>query len=199
MTYDPENWLVSTTRTLRAWVELHLNGDLYDVIMEFPGAALDAKSVPLSKSLLHFEIDDMPAEPLGFGEGLEAENYDAPSKSYNPQYANIRRINFDVGIWTFDRTGGTTARMKLMQDLEQIFGPGAVNPFRNFSDAGDGVIDIIRFSGGRGTTDSINDVPVYRTINSELELRVVTRTKLLPEGGPTIEEISQAPNLTILG
>lgn len=200
--YDPEDWLLSTTRAIKSWVEQGLDLTVYEVLMGFPGAGMNSSSVsvPFSKAMVHFEVDAIDSGRVGFGDGAFALNYDEAAKTVTPQYGEVHNINFDVGIWTSDRSGGGTARLLLRQHLQQIFGVGAVERFRAATDKGDGGVAIINFTGGRNTPDAINDVPVYRTINSELEVRVFSRTKLVPdEAAPAIEQIDQSPGLTILG
>jgi|SRR5262245_48588600 len=195
-TYDPEIYLESVTRVIQEYAlagftrAAHdVNGDdvgenLYDIIMEFPGPILDTvKTVPFEKTLIHFEIDDIQTNLLGFGDNVFAENFDQSSGTIRPQEAKKHEINFDVGIWATDSCGGTTARMRAYQILNELFsGSIATEALRRYSNGGDGPIDILSFSGGRFATERVNDIPVYRTVNSSLVVRCYSRTRI-----PTLE------------
>lgn len=207
--YNPEEFLESTIRCLKEYTEIRLTemldgntfADLYDVVMEFPGPMLDDRSrkMPLDKQIVHFELDAISEHRLGFGDNVFADNYDVATGNY-PQEAGISLMNFDVGIWTSDRTGGTTTRAETRRMLSQIFnGPAALERFRKDTDGGDGGIEIVRYSGGRFATDKINDVIVYRTVDGQLEVKVFSRTPKPTDAVPTIEEIGQSSGLTILG
>lgn len=212
MTYDPESWLESAVREIK---EYALNGfkaavldsnsnpagdEIYDVVMEFPGPLLDNGDIPLTKTIIHFEIDDQQDHPVGLGENEYADNYDAIAHTVNPQYAGMHTINFDVGVWTSAQSGGTTARLRAKEILYDLFGStkGQI-AFHAATDGGNGRVEILNYTGGRFILDSINDHPVYRMINGLLVVRVFSRTKLDTTSGPAIEEIDQAPNITILG
>lgn len=210
MTFDPENWLESTTREIENYVMggfttavLDNNnqpaGDqIYDVIMEFPGPLLDTMDNPLQKTLIHFEIDDAQDRMLGLGENIYADNYDAVTQTVNPQYAGTHIINFDVGIWASAESGGTTSRLRAKQILYDLLGaPSGRLAFQAITDGGDGRVEIMDYTGGRFIRDTINDVPVFRMIDGQLVVRVYSRTKLSDTPGPAIEEIDQGPDLSI--
>jgi hypothetical protein len=198
--YDPERWLETTIRGIKDYVIANINTRIYDVRMEFPAPSLERGKVPLSKTIIHFEIDDMPERHLGFGENIGAYNYDAAAKLAFPQEARVQEVNFDVGIWAWDKSGGTTSRMKAKQILSNLFGgPLGQRALFAATDGGDGGVEILSFSGGRYAIDRINDVRVYRMVNCALDVRVFSRTPMPSEGGPTIEDIQQAPNLSIIG
>ena len=199
MSYDPELWLESLVREIKAYAESNFN-DTYQVVMEFPGPMLDRSELPLSKTVIHFEIDDILDSLIGIGDNAFADNYDSTAHTVNPQYARQHRVNFDVGVWASAKSGGVTSRLRAKQTLEEMF--GAVNgqlALRNFTDGGDGVVETISYTGGRMIMDTINDSPVYRMIDTALVVRVFSRTKLAVTAGPAIEEIIQDPNLEIIG
>jgi hypothetical protein len=211
-TYDPEKWLESTLHSLEDFVTERIIdldatstdnfNELYEITMDFPGATLDSRSqlVPLTRAIIHFALDDVVESPLGIGSLIFADNYDADTGYNFPQEAGVVILNFDVGIWTSDRTGGTSARAFIRQMLSEILrGPAAQQRFLAESDGGDGGIEIVSFSGGRFTTDKVNDVLVYRTIDTTLELRVFSRTQKPTSGVVAIDEISQSQGLTSLG
>lgn len=213
MTYDPENWLESTFREIKAYTEagfqlavLDSNNnpaglDFYEVVMEFPGPALDDLGVPLAKTVIHFEIDDSGDMPLGFESSPMVDNWTdggVNPDTVNPQWAGMHVINFDVGVWSSAQSGGTTSRMRAKEILYDLFGApsGKIN-FHAFTDGGDGRVEILSFTGGRGIRDTIADSPVYRLIDSQLVVRVYSRTKTVATPGPAIETIDQDPNLEV--
>jgi hypothetical protein len=91
--------------------------------------------------------------------------------------------------------------MRARQWLTRLFSlPEGAERLRNYSDAGDGVLEVLSFSGGRFIQDSANDMRLYRMVDGTLEIRVYSRTPIDDVViGPAIEEIDQAPNLTIIG
>jgi hypothetical protein len=198
--FDPEIWLETTVRGIKDYVQAALDPNVYDVVMEFPGAALDENnSMPMRKTIVHFEIDDIVDSPVSMGDEPMELNYDATAHTIDPQWAAMHVINFDVGVWASDASGGTTSRMRVRQILFDLFGrPHGITKLRQATDGGDGAIEILKYSGGAFTVDSISDVRVFRMINGELEVRVFSRTKRTNEIAPAIEEIDQAPGLTIL-
>ena len=199
--YDPEHWMESVTRCLKAYTLENVNTRVFDVTMEFPGSIVDSEKMPLKKTLIHFELDAIDTKPVGFGDNMYAENYNAADQVIQPQYASKHLLTFDVGIWASDRSGGGTSRMRARQRLEFLFGMNGAGTtrFREFTDGGDGPVDVISFTGGRFIVDtSAHDFRLYRMIDCMLELRVFSRTPLGDEF-PTIEDIEQAPGLTIIG
>jgi hypothetical protein len=212
MVYNPESWLESTTREIKSYAldgftnavldenSLPAGDEIYDVVMEFPGPMLDDSENPLQKTLIHFEVDDQRDGMVGLGENIYADNYDAIAQTVNPQYAGLHVINFDVGVWASAKSGGVTSRLRAKEILFDLFGsPSGRLNFQSITDGGDGRVEILDYTGGRFIQDAVNDVPVYRMIDGQLVVRVFSRTKLSNVPGPSIEEIDQAPNLTIIG
>jgi len=198
--YDPEKWLETTIRAINDYVKNAINTGIYEVIMEFPAPIIEQRLMPFNKTIIHFEIDDMPERMIGMGDNVFRLNYDEPTETTNPQEAREQRINFDVGIWATDKSGGTTSRMRAKQILSNLF--GGAQGFQALFDAAnndDGSVEILRYEGGRFAIDTINDVRVYRMIDAQLEVRVFSRTPLSSTPGPAIEEILQDPDLTIIG
>lgn len=198
--YDPEKFLESTVRTIKEYVETYINTRIYEVVMEFPGALYDAGEMPMKKTVIHFELDDQEGKPVGFGDGMFADNYVAGVGNF-PQYAAVQLFTFDVGIWASDSSGGTTSRMRAKQYLSFLLdmNNGGAKKLGDFSDNGDGRIEVLSFSGGRFVLDSANDVRLYRMVDCQLVVRVYSRTPIPSISEPAIEEIDQAPNLTIIG
>jgi hypothetical protein len=207
--YDPEKWLLTTQRFLKEYVIEAMDnavldnlgnpkGDLvYDVVMEFPGTIEETTKLPLDKTTIHFEFDDIRTEIIGFGENIFRDNFDEPTSTIRPQEARAHRMNVDVGIWTSDRAGGLTQRMRAFQVLNNLFaGSRAKKALWNASSNGDGGIEILEYSGGRFITERVGDIPMYRSVDSQLELRVYSRTPM-PDPEIAIETLDQAPGLTI--
>lgn len=202
--YDPEHYLESASRVLKDYVESNINTSIYQVVMEFPGADIDAGTLPLAKTIIHFELDDHDSKPVGMGDGMFADNYDPTLQQISPQYASVHRLLWDVGIWASDRSGGTTFRMRARQALEFMFARnnGGIQRLREFSDNDDGVLEITDFTGGRFVLDtSENDQKaLYRMVDCQLEIRVYSRTPLsMSSPVPTIESHLQDPNLNVIG
>lgn len=209
-TYDPENFLVSTQRALKEYVA---NGfhksvkddqgnpiglDLYEIVVEFPSTIDVLERAPFDKVLIHFEFDDIINEPLGFGDNIFRYNFNDTTDTVQPQEAKLHRINFDVGIWSSDRAGGTTQRMRAYQVLENLFhGARASKALWKASTHGDGGIEIIHYTGGRFITERVGDVVTYRTVDSQLEIRVYSRTPI-GDPEPAITDAAITPNLSIV-
>lgn len=201
--YDPEKWFETTMRTLKDYVEANVNTRIYDVVMEFPGATVDSEKLPMKKSIIHFELDALDSGPLGFGDGSFRDNYNATDQTIQPQYAEMQVLTLDVGVWASDSSGGLTARMRARQSLEFLFGMnnGGIKRLQDFSDNGDGRIEILSFTGGRNIQDSnTNGIRLYRMVDCQLVVRVFSRTPIsIQPPIPTLEDHTQDPNLQVLG
>jgi hypothetical protein len=185
---------------LRDYAKSNFNTSIYNIVMEFPGADIDAGEIPLNKTIIHFELDDVDSKPVGMGDGMFADNYDPTAKTIKPQYASVHRLLWDVGIWASDASGGTTSRMRARQTLEFMFGRngGGIDRLREFSDNGDGVLEITDFTGGRFVLDTqeSDGKALYRMVNCQLEIRVFSRTPLaIAPTIPTVETQLQNPIL----
>lgn len=207
--YDPEKWLETAVRGIKDYAEegFHKSirdnnlqpagGQVYEIIMEYPTTELITRLIPLNKTIIHFEIDDIDDRIMGFGEGVFRENYDEIARQLEPQGAGEHRINFDVGVWASDRTGGVTARLRAYQTLRNLFmGPLAINALRDATDNNDGVLEILDFTGGRFFPDAINDIPLHRLVNCTMIVRCFSRTPRSVQI-PTIEDIFVIPELVI--
>jgi len=210
MKYDPEKWLETTVRCLKEYLEQEFQvaitdgqnsvGDFaYQIVAEFPGTDMDAGKIPLDRTVIHFEIDDIVSRIIGFGDNVFDYTYDDVNNTLTERTGETHRLVLDVGIWASDRSGGTTSRLRAKQILQSALGGArGIVRFRDFTDGGDGPIDIIGFSGGRFILDKINDMTVYRMVECNLELRVFSRDPLAPDmTGPTIEDIIIDDNLKI--
>lgn len=216
--FDPENWLETLTRGIKDYAEDGFNvsvvdednnargSEVYDVVMEFPGTDEILKKVPLKKTLIHFEIDNIEDRVLGFSgreQTIVKSTYNATTAEIVQQEGVEHRVNFDVGVWTSDRAGGKTQRLLAYQNLIRLFqGKLAFDDLRDATtrtDVGefDGCLEIFSFTGGRFLTESVNDVNLYRLIDCTVVIRCFSRTSPLRPPLPSIEDIFQDPELII--
>jgi hypothetical protein len=208
--YDPENFMESTIRCLKDYAVSGFNssvqaggnpvGDqVYEVVMEFPGPSIDAKTMPMEKTIVHFEVDAVDDALLGMGDNIFSRIYDPATHVVYEKEAGMHLFSFDVGVWASDRSGGTTARLRARSVLRNLFhGPRAIEALKAATDGGDGGLEIMNWTGGRFLTERINDMDVYRMVDNTLELRVFSRTPTDLPPAPAIEEITTSPGLTIL-
>lgn len=168
---------------------------VYDVVIDFFPADRESEFTELEKTIIHLVLDDVQSTRLGLGPQAVAETVVDPTVddagTVTEQYARAHRMNFDVGIWASDQSGGSSARLEALEMLDKLFNPDSNIRF------GDGV-EIISFNGGRFVTDTLNDIRVFRVIGAELIVRVYSRDL----GTPDIivdEEPSQNPDLEIDG
>lgn len=208
-TYDPEIYLESTVRILKEYTENGFNQaivndqntaaglEVYDVVMEFPPDEMILDYIPNKKSIIHFELDNIEDHVLGFGRNVAQSVYDSVSGTITEREGRRHILNFDVGIWSWDKSGGITARLRARQILTNLFTGGmAIERLRDWSDGDDGKVEIISHTDGHFLTEYINDVRVFRQVNSTLVLRVFSRSPV-PYVTPTVEEIDQDLELVI--
>jgi hypothetical protein len=194
--FDPQQWVVSLFRTLKDYVLDEIDGDVFEVVFEFPAANSAPELMPNEKALIHFSIDDIENRTFGFGHNVVKETIIEPAGG-NPgtvqgHEAGCHYVNFDVGIWAADFSGGVTVRLQGYQALMSLFYGAAA--FKKLRERG---VEIVSYNGGRFITERINDVPIFRTIDSELVVRVYSERLLVPDG--YVESIEQEPGLTIDG
>jgi hypothetical protein len=208
--YNPEKFLESTVRCLKAYLEHEFHvavddgenfvgEDVYEVVAEFPATDLELRKMPMQKTIIHFEIDDITSAMVGLGDNIFTSTYDEATNTLVGRTGEVHTINLDVGIWASDASGGTTARLRAKQILQNCLG-GALGiiKLRNFTDGGDGMLELLSFSGGRFVLDKINDMTVYRMAECTLIIRVFSRVPLDDAlSGPAILEIDQDPDLSI--
>jgi len=201
MSYNPDQWLTSLQRTLSGLISDEIDayiqdagGDaglkVYDVVFDWPDAAELATGARLEKTIIHFVIDDINNLKLGFGDdtvsATEITITDPDTITYHE--GQRHELNFDVGVWASDKSGGSTARLVVYEMLQRLFSMESGR--RKVRLDTDGV-EILRFNGGRFITDKINDVRVYRIIDSELVVRVFSRLS----GDPAVI-VDQEPDVT---
>jgi hypothetical protein len=195
--FDPESWLETAVRGVKDYAEQALNGS-YEIVMEFPTQEFDSRTTPWDKTIVHFAIDSQDDYALGFGSEPTVWNFSEAEQGVFPQWGAAHRINFDVGVWATDASGGLTSRLRAKQYLHDAFGlPQGVMLLREATDNDDGKLEIISFSGGRNLIDTVNDFRVYRMVDCNLEIRVFSRTRMPDEAGPAIMDIPQEPVLFI--
>lgn len=205
--YDPDNWLISLHRSLREYILRGFknsvkngNGDsigdqVYQVEFDFPGSDQLARLMPLQKTLIHFVVDDIENPILGFGDAVVSRTPDPTNTYMIEEEAVPHVVNYDVGIWASDDSGGSTARLEAYQVLNSLFsGPLAMNGCRVQT----GGVEIRSFVGGRFIIETINDVPVFRTVDTTLVVRVYERNTPDLEDRPLADEIVQNPGLTVM-
>lgn len=191
-TYDPENPYVTLWRSLIAYIQASIGTNVYEFVPSYPRPDDVAKRMPLKKTLIHFEVDDIENRRLGLGDGVVDAAYDDPAFTIEEHEGNAHIVTFDIGVWASHETGGPHARLQARQHLDRLLhGPSAQ---RACLAATDGV-DIIEFTGGRNLTDTISDIPVFRTVDLTLRVRVYSRKRLTPQ--TFIDDILQEPGLTI--
>jgi len=209
-TYDPEKYLESTIHCLKDYTEAGFNAavqdsqardaglQVYEVMMEFPPDDKIIELVPNKRTIIHFELDDIQDQILSFGRNTARLVYDPVTKTTSEQEGRRHILNFDVGIWAWDKSGGTTARLRARQTLTNLFsGSQAIENLREASDGGDGKLEILSHTSGHFMTEFINDVRVFRQINSTLQIRVFSRTPT-PIVTPSIEQVTQDTELILV-
>lgn len=208
-TFNPDSWLTSALDSIQDYIRDALNNsildannnpagsEIFDVVMEFPASTALPSGVEAGKTIVHFEIDDIDNTTLGFGESFVNRTIQDGTPS-DPGYvteeeAGRHVINFDVGIWASDKSGGPSNRALAYQTLDQVLrGPIARD---NCMEQTQGV-ELVRFQNGRFVTEMINDVRLFRMVGAELVVRVFSRKVAEPEilvDGDIIQE----PHLTI--
>jgi len=205
--YNPEFWLETSTRALEEYIQRgfdemiapSLGDHFFEVMLGYPEAGLINRLMPFRRTLVHIEIDDIDNRLLGFGDNIGRDNYDANTGLLQLQEAGEHRIDFDIGVWTDDAAGGTTARLRAYQMLNILLqGAMATRSLFDASTNGDGGVEIIEFQGGRFIVERVNDLPVYRIVACTLTVRVFSRSPLvISPQEPAIQEILIRQNLTI--
>jgi len=188
--YNPDNWLLSLTRAIKNYVNRH-SSTIYDIRMEFPDTKQRQAFAQLEKTVIHFEIDDIDSPRFGMGDNIVDATFDDISKTVTEFEAKPHIVMFDVGIWTSAKAGGTTARMRAYQLLDELFN-GSIAFKRMLAEEG---VEIRDFRGGSFVQEAISDVPVFRALGITLSVRVFERRTDDPK--PYIEQVNQLPALTI--
>lgn len=185
--HDPTNWLPSAQRVLEEYTLAQIDAavmvsgnpsglEAYDVVFDWPDAAAMAKEAKLPKTIIHFAIDDIDNIRVGLGRNaagsFEVDNAEPAGDTVTYSEAMWHQLNFDVGVWASDQSGGVTSRLVVYQTLFQMFGTDTARRATRLATD----LEILRFNGGRFITDRINDLRVFRIIDCELVVRVASRT-----------------------
>jgi hypothetical protein len=208
--YNAEAWLETAVRGIKDYASNGFDNavlndlsqpsglDVYEIVMEFPSDQLIAKLVPGGKTLIHFEIDDIRDEPLSFGRNVAQQTYDNVNFTLTQREGRRHIMNFDVGIWAWDKSGGVTSRLRAREILTNLFTGGmATENLRAATDGGDGQVELLSFDGGHFIQEAVNDVRTFRMINTSLMVRVFSRS-IAPVVEPTVEDVLQDPTELVL-
>lgn len=199
--YNPDEWLVSLHRSLEDYLRTGLNTDLYEIRFDWPASNELPQDAELKKTTIHFIIEEIQNHRLGFGDNVVAEVITDHGVITDPTYyqttelheASRHEIQYDVGVWASDQSGGVTARLRAVQTLSSLlFGESA----RQSCLSATGGVEIMQFNGGRFITDTLSDVRVFRVTDGALRVKVFSRKKLA-DSGVIVSEIVQQPELTI--
>jgi hypothetical protein len=171
--------------------------NVFDVVMDYPISAAGPVEADLSKTIIHFEIDDIVNIKLGFGSDVVESVY-TPGDVANPattseREARCHRVNYDVGVWASDLSGGATSRLVAYEILDKALGGEMA---RQKCKSVTGGVEITSFNGGKFVIDTLNDVRVFRVVDSALDVRVYSRKDSIMIVPDTV---SQDPHFTILG
>lgn len=207
MPFDPELFLSSTTRALKAYLESRFsavaggNGlDAYEIVMEYPDSDDLPKAAEFTKTIIHLAIDDVATKNLGIGQSyvntVITDGTELVAGTVVEQQALQNMINFDVGVWASDESGGITSRLRAYEYLHKFLA-GEIARQKVFA-ASDGAVDVIYYRSGRFVTEKISDVRVFRVVGAELEVRVFSRDDADPEI-LVDQEPTQEPELVIQG
>lgn len=186
--YDVDNWLVTSSRTLREFIAAAFDPGHVTVELNFPNTQ---ELLPLPKTLIHLEMDAMTHPVVGFGVPKIEVIDDVNGTVTNSDLA-AHEVNYDVGVWASRESGGATARMQAMQTLSNLFAPAKAR--LDFRDATG--MSVVSFTGGRNELDRLDDVPVWRALDMTLVVRVVSRN-VQTEVDILPTDIIEQPQLTI--
>lgn len=194
MAYDPDNWLVSLFRELKAYVDAEVTTNIYDIQFSYPDISELAQRMPFEKTILAFEVDDIAERPFGMGDNFIDGVENLAGDEVENHEALIFEVNFDVSVWASAPSGGVTSRLEAYQLLADLFsGNGAVDKCRTAT----GGVEIRSFTRGRFITDKINDQAIFRIVDTTLVVRVYARRVHAP--AVLVDEIIYDPELVIDG
>jgi hypothetical protein len=187
--FKPDTYLTSTMRALEEYVKVGFdlqgdNSDPYEISMHYPDVTMMAKTrLPVERTLIHFEIEEDRYRTLGFGDSVFDAKYETIPGSSPVQETIVEHegrcheLDLDVGIWASAESGGPTSRMEAREVLDTLFAGSAAYKGCHAATAG---IEVLSFTGGRNLIDQINDIPIFRTVDLMLRVRVYARFKKFP-------------------
>lgn len=152
-----DNWLTTAFRAIVDYLKSNLDQNIYDVIGSFPPDSLFNKLMPFDKTVVHIEIDDISHPILGFGDNVTQLLYNDVDGTVIPVEAKRHVLNFDLGVWASELSGGESSRLVTYQLLERLF--NGVEAYRNFFNAVG--MEIQSFRGGNFIPQTINDMEVW--------------------------------------
>ncbi len=167
---DPNKWLISTFRSLKSYMLNNTDADLYEIIFSFPSDKDLDNYMPLSRTLVHFEIDEIVNTVFGFGDNV-IDSVEDNAGNITEYEVRCHDINFEVGVWTSAKSGGTTQRLLAAQFLHDLF-HGASARETLLTQTG---LDIRSFTGGMFIKEEVNQLDIYRVSGMTLVLRVYSR------------------------
>jgi hypothetical protein len=207
VSFDPQSFLTSTTRALTSYLEGRFAAavqghglEAYEIIMEYPEADDLPKGAELEKTVIHFQIDDILPKDLGLGTSFVnaeiVDGTDLVAGSVVENQAMQNTINFDVGVWASDQSGGVTSRLRAYEYLHRFLAGKLARD--KLLAATDGSLEILYYRSGRFVTQKISDVRLFCVVGAELEVRVFSRDDADPEI-LVDQEPTQEPVLKIQG
>lgn len=151
---------------------------LYEVIEGFPpDDTFDRKRMPPERTLIHLDIDRIENPIFGFGDNVVDRTYDSPASDQVTEVeAQKHVINFDLGIWSSERAGGGTARLRAYQVLTHMF--QGTEAYRECNTKAG--VQIESFGGGQNIIETINDIKMWRVANISLVIHCFNRRYKTP-------------------
>lgn len=188
-------------RALKTYIDADVDADIYEVVMGYPSANDLDRILPLKKTLIHFEIEDIREQAVGLGDNYLGAAYDdSPipgGRKVEYWEAHTHEVDMDVGVWSSAESGGVTSRLEARTILSKLFTGGTA--YKKCMAVTDG-IHIQKFGGGRNLIDAFGDIPLWRTVDMILTVQVFSRTKVPPvEYIDGLDAILQAPAVEIGG
>jgi hypothetical protein len=182
-TFNPDLWAETMWRSLKTYIDGLIDPAIYDVVLGYPAADELSRLMPLPKTLIHFDIEEIRESPLGMGDNyvnyLRDDTPPPPITGQTIEYweAHQHVVDFDIGIWASAESGGVTSRLEARTVLSRLFsGKHAYVACMSITDG----VHIKQFSGGRDLNDTIDDVPLWRMVDVTLTVLVFSRFKIQP-------------------
>lgn len=201
---NPDAWVTSFFRALKAYVLANAPviaaEPIYEIVSSYPSPGLLSKRMPFEKTLVHFEIANVEQTMFGFGDNVvDWEDNDVPNQIKTEWEASEHLVTLDVGVWASDESGGVTSRLEAYELLDKLFvGSTAFDACLTATDG----IEIRELRGGRFLPDTVGDVPIYRIVDIELDVRVFSRKRSVPRtwiGGMVQDPGIEIDDIVIIG
>lgn len=206
--FSPDSWLTTAfaafTDYISTEIDKYVRDDasdpvglqVYDLVMDYPHSDELPKAGEFTKTIIHLSLDDVDNRRLGFGDGVVSwtEIPGVDGSTLSPEEAQMHTLNFDVGVWASDQSGGVSSRLRAYEMLDYIFNGEMA---RQKANAVTGGVEIIGYQSGRFVPDKINDIRVFRVVGAEVVVRVFSRKKVPTDNVIVDGELIQDPNLVI--